>query len=225
MSVRAARLSLLGANQRLPYQWRMESRTCVLADLHRQQTFRAEGFLDFLVGHQRGRAAEIAALADARRRSKTEMAWQLWHLTEVLFACQPRCGIGDAAQRRHQVVLDDDLLARGGEFRLRGRGGAAERADERLSWRDSIAPRRRRTGRRIFFGRWLQASALAEMPAQTFKNSSRAALGTRQVEPIFLPLRSPFSSVASTSASLTPRILATSAEPSNSGVRAAAAAE
>ena len=38
----------------------------VFADLHRQQTFRAERFLDFLVRHERGRAAEIAALADAR---------------------------------------------------------------------------------------------------------------------------------------------------------------
>src|ERR1017187_3865399 len=57
-----------------------------------------------------------------------------------------------------------------------------------------------------------------------FKNSSNAVLVTRQVEPIFLPLISPFSSVASTSASLTPRIFATSAEPSNSGNAPPAAA-
>src|SRR5260370_1931835 len=58
-----------------------------------------------------------------------------------------------------------------------------------------------------------------------FKNSSSADLVTRQVEPIFLPLRSPFSSVASTSASLTPRIFATSADPSNSAVAPAPAPE
>src|SRR6478609_5026370 len=59
---------------------------------------------------------------------------------------------------------------------------------------------------------------------QAFKNSSNAALVTRQVDPIFLPLRSPASSVASTSASLTPKTRAMSDVPSSSGIPVVAAA-
>ena len=42
--------------------------------------------------------------------SKTEIAWQLWHRTDVFSACHPRALVGNAAQRRRQVVLDDDGL-------------------------------------------------------------------------------------------------------------------
>jgi hypothetical protein len=60
------------------------------------------------------------------------MAWQLWHLTEIFSACQPRWSSGMPRKAATKIMLDNDLGARGGKFGL-GRGnGAAERADERL---------------------------------------------------------------------------------------------
>ena len=42
--------------------------------------------------------------------SKTEIAWQLWQRTDVFAACQPRAESGMRAERRGEIVLDDDRV-------------------------------------------------------------------------------------------------------------------
>ena len=131
MSVRAARLSLLGANQRLPYQLADGIAHLVIADLHGQDAFRAESLLDFLVGHERGGAAKIATLPDALGVEDGNGLATL--AFDGGFGRLPAAlRIGNAAQGRDEIVLDDDFVAGGGEFGLGGRDRAAERADQRL---------------------------------------------------------------------------------------------
>src|SRR5215831_1321171 len=89
MSVRAARLSLLGANQRLPYQRRMESRTWVSETFMGRRLSGVKASLISLYGTSE-LEPQKSQRCPTRPGSKTEMAWQLWHLTEIFSACHPR---------------------------------------------------------------------------------------------------------------------------------------
>ena len=156
--------------------------------------------------------------------SNTEIAWQLWHLTEVFVGLPAARRVGNAAQRRDQIVLDDDGRRRRASRAspatrcrrtdrssacLRGipvRFGAAGRAVELLR-----APSRPRSGRRSSPRRRLTESR------SLLQELASCARVMRHCVPIFLPLRSPASRLAMTSASLTPSAFAASAGPERLG--------
>ena len=93
-----------------------------------QQALGPDGRLDVLHGDERGGAAEIATLGHPRGIKDGDRLAAL-ALDVTLFDLPAALVIGDPAQRRDQIVLDDPAGV-GVEFRRRGR--AAERADQRL---------------------------------------------------------------------------------------------
>ena len=125
----------------------------VLADFHRQQTFRPKSVLDLLIRHERGGTAKIAALADARgvknRNGLAALAFD-GGFFRLPAALRRRAGRGarppGRAPRSLPCLRRPVPPGRATWCRRRGRRA--------ISWRDSIAPRRRRTGRRIFSARW-----------------------------------------------------------------------
>ena len=102
-----------------------------LGQFHRQQTFGPERLLDFLVGHEGGRSAEIAALADVFGiKHRNGLAALALHRDSLYLPAA--LIVGDVAQRGDKIVLLDDLLAGGGQFELRRRRRATIRTDKRL---------------------------------------------------------------------------------------------
>ena len=73
-------LSLLGANQRLPYQRRMASRTCPSLTLNGSRLSGVMASPWSSCGTMDGEPQNSQRCA-ARVPTKTEIAWQLWHLT------------------------------------------------------------------------------------------------------------------------------------------------
>ena len=100
----------------------------VLGNFERQHALRPERFLALLVGHELRRPAELAALCLPCRIEHGDRLTALAFDVTLLDLPAPRV-VAEAPQRRHQVVLDD-LAGVGVE--LRRRGGAAERAHQRL---------------------------------------------------------------------------------------------
>src|SRR5262249_29614173 len=94
-------------------------------DRKRQQRLRAERLLDLLVGHQLRRAAELAALTDTFGIEDRNRLTALT-LDRDLVGLPAAARVRDVAERRDQVVLDDDGV---GAARLerRRRLGAAKR--------------------------------------------------------------------------------------------------
>ena len=76
VSVSAFALKLFGASHWRPYHARIRSRACDSEIFSGSSDSGRNGVLDLLVRHERGRSAELAALADLVG-SNTEIAWQL----------------------------------------------------------------------------------------------------------------------------------------------------
>ena len=131
MSTRAANASLPGANHRLLHHRRISSRTRLASISKRQDALRTDGRSDLLVVHERGRAAELAVLSDARRIEHHHGAARL-ALDAATLRLPAAFLLGQLAQRLHQIELDDlPLLA----IDLVRRLGSAERAHELLRGR------------------------------------------------------------------------------------------
>ena len=95
MSTSAVRASRFGANHLLAPPAADVVAHLVAIHPERQHALRTDGRLDFLVVHQRRRAAELAVLADPIG-AKTITARQLWHCTLRVAACQPRSSSGSS---------------------------------------------------------------------------------------------------------------------------------
>ena len=111
-SVSAARFRRLGANHRLAYHRRIDSRTCGLADRERQQALGVDDVARVLVGHHRRRAAELAALRHAGGlEERDRLAALALHRRAIAI---PAAGaVGNRAQRQREVVLlDEGAVAR-----------------------------------------------------------------------------------------------------------------
>src|SRR5262245_26467318 len=194
------------------------------AEFHRQHTLWTKRLLDLLVRHQRARTTKVTSLPDSRfieyRNRLTALA------ADRGFLRLPSApAVRDVPQGGDQIVFLDCFASRCGQLDLRGRGGTAEGADERLAlWVPLRFATARGTGefrlsREFSHDRRLEALRRggAATSTQLFKNSSSANRGMRQVAPIFFPFSSPAVRLAITSDSLTPRILAASAGESSSG--------
>src|SRR6185369_4676566 len=179
------------------------------SDLDGQETFRRKCLLDLFVRHQRGGAAEIATLADARRiKDRNRLATLA--ANRGLLRLPAAFAIGDAPKRGNQIVFLDDFLAARRQFGVCGRDRAAIGTNQRLlRW---IPLRLRAAG---WAGEFLAGGGgrhglpVIRIIAQLFKYSSSATRVMRHAEPIFLPFNEPSASVDRTSASLTPRTFAT----------------
>ena len=87
---------------------RMVSRTRLLSlTLKARKTFGADRCLDLLVRNQlRAEPQKSQSVARHAPGSNTEIAWQLWHLTEIFSASSIRAkSLRQIAQGRHQVQL------------------------------------------------------------------------------------------------------------------------
>lgn len=165
------------------------------------------------VGHDRRGPAELAALRHAGGLEERDgLAALALHRGAVLR--EAALVVGNGAQRQRQIVLGHERPV-AGQHRRRDR--AAIRAHQRLPGGIPVGLGAARRAMMLVERRDLR-SGRGRQAGYDSRNSSSAALVTRHAEPIFLPLRSPFSSVSSTSASVTPRAPATSAGVSTSGI-------
>ena len=98
-----------------------------LVHLERQHALRADRRADLRVVEQRRRAAEVAVLADPRRVEDRHRLAAL-ALDGALLIEPAAIGVGNLAQRRYEIVLDERAAVVDRERSC----GAAERADQQL---------------------------------------------------------------------------------------------
>ena len=127
VSTSARDLRAFGASHLLLYQLADLLADGRFRDLERQQALRPDGRLDLVVGDQRRRSAEVAALRDALRIEHRDRLAAL-ALHAAALGLPAAVGVGDLAERANEI----ELLDRAGLRDLVRRFGAAERADQLL---------------------------------------------------------------------------------------------
>ena len=179
VSVSAFALKRFGASHWRPYQRANQIARLRLGDLERQQRLGPKRVLDLLVRHERRRPAEIAAARRPcpDRRPKSPGSSGTGRRSSR--ACQPRARVRNAAQRRDEVVLDDDGV---GAARLRASPATRCRRTDRSApaWPDSSAPRRRRRDSDTSRGRWRRRRPAWPVRAAPRLRSGRPELSGRR---------------------------------------------
>ena len=232
VSVSAFALSLFGASHCRPYHSRIRSRACDSEIFSGSNDSGRNGSLTSSYG-----TSAVDPQKSQRRpttsASNTEIAWQLWQRTEVFGACQPRdeSGMARSAAARscstisvsapRVVSVAGDSVPQNGQMSACLAGfqfASAPQAGQWNFWRaDAIGSVDPSASEFVTMtGLWSRRGY--------FRNSASALFVMRHWAPMRLPLRSPASRLAITSASDTPSAFAASAGPTVSGMPEAAAA-
>ena len=110
VSVSAFEFSLFGASHCRRYHARIRSRACGSDTLSGNSDSGRERVLGLFVRDELGRAAEVAALSDLRRVEHRNRLAALAACRDLLGLPSAR-SVGNRAERKREIVLDDDGLA------------------------------------------------------------------------------------------------------------------